>query len=121
STIRTTISSAAPTRASRTGAATTMARATTITASAPTTRRSAAPTAASRKAGERPGRRGAPHPGNAVLGVMRDAEGFLAAVEDQRHDQVFLVVEMADQPLEQRAAGGRVIIAATAQRVGIAR
>ena len=28
--------------------------------------------------------------------VMRDAERFLAAIEDQRHDQVFLVVEVTD-------------------------
>ena len=55
-----------------------------------------------------------------ALAVMRDAERVLAAVEDQRHDQVFLVVEMADQPLDQRAARLRVIVAAALQRVGIA-
>jgi hypothetical protein len=51
---------------------------------------------------------------------MRDAECFLAAVENERHDQVFLVVEMADQPFEQGAAGGRVVVAAAAQCLRLA-
>ncbi len=52
--------------------------------------------------------------------MMRHAERFFAALEDQRHDQVFLVVEMADQPVEQCAARHGVVVAAPPQRIGIA-
>ncbi len=51
---------------------------------------------------------------------MPHAQCLFAALEDQRHDQVFLVVEMADEAFEQRAARRRVIVAAAAQRIGIA-
>jgi hypothetical protein len=43
--------------------------------------------------------------------VMRDAERRLAAVEDQRHDQILFVVEMADQSFEQTTARQRVGVA----------
>ncbi len=49
-----------------------------------------------------------------------DAERLLAAVEDQRHDQVFFVVEVTDQPLDQQAACRRVIVAATDERIAVA-
>ena len=49
-----------------------------------------------------------------------DAQRFLAAVEDQRHDQVLLVIEMADQAFEQGVARLRVGVAAASQRIGVA-
>ena len=48
---------------------------------------------------------------------MRDAERLLAAVENERHDQVLFVVEMADEASEQSAARRRVGVAATLQRL----
>ena len=38
-----------------------------------------------------------------ALAVVRDAEFLFAAVEDQRHYQVLLIVEMPDEPFEQTA------------------
>jgi len=53
--------------------------------------------------------------------VLRDPERDLATVEDQRHHDILFVVEMTDQPLEQRAARLRVGFAAAAQPIGLAR
>src|SRR3990172_6941105 len=60
--------------------------------------------------------RAAPRPGNEPSPVMRHAERRFAALEDQRHDQILLVVEMADQALEQRAARLRIGLAAAHER-----
>src|SRR4051794_18691028 len=49
--------------------------------------------------------------------LVPDAQFLLAAVEDQRHDQILLVVKMAHETLEQRPARGRVILATGAQRI----
>lgn len=56
-----------------------------------------------------------------TLAVMRHAQRLLAAVEDERHDQVLLVIEMTHEPVEQRGAGARVTVGATAQPVDLAR
>ena len=53
------------------------------------------------------------------LAVMRNAERFLTAIEDERHDQILLVIEMADQPFDQRPACIRIFGAVPAKRVGI--
>ena len=51
--------------------------------------------------------------------VSANAETGLGAIEDERHDQVFLVIEVPPEPPEQRRAGGRVRIRCRAQRVSI--
>ena len=42
---------------------------------------------------------------------MRDAQRLFAAIEDQRHDYILLVVEMAAPVLDQAAARQHVVVA----------
>lgn len=48
---------------------------------------------------------------------MGDPESLFAAVEDERHNQIFLVIQMTDQPLQKRATRICVTIAASSQRI----
>jgi len=50
---------------------------------------------------------------------MRNAERFLSPIEDKRHNQILFVIEVPDQPLQEHSARICVIVAATAQSIGI--
>ena len=45
---------------------------------------------------------------------MSHPKRFFTAIKYQRHNQIFLVVEMSNQPFEQRATRIRVIVTAAA-------
>ena len=48
---------------------------------------------------------------------MRNAQRFLAAVENQRHDQILLVVEVTDEPFKQNSARIGIVVTAPAHRI----
>ena len=49
---------------------------------------------------------------------MGDPERLLSAIEDERNDEIFLVVEMSKQSCKKHSARIRIVIAAPAQCVG---
>ena len=53
------------------------------------------------------------------MAMPREAERLLATVEDKRHNQIFLIVEMANELPDQGVAGVGVAIAGRSQAVAI--
>jgi hypothetical protein len=51
---------------------------------------------------------------------MRDAQRFFAAIENQRHNQILLVVEVTDEPFKQDPTRIGIVVTAPNHRVAAA-